>query len=265
MLQVSASFIISLKESKSLPTVCVIAAVQGMALPSVSSDLPPEYSSSGPASMLTPDDIFQPATFRLAERFIHTADSSNSPALYEISVGIDGLRETHQRVMLERLDYKVREDVAGEPNITSRKKLIFTLSRPPDVTAPTFPYYLRSESRQTIGNLGIKKPTSTLTGKKHFGVWNIAPGPTPQSDFVQREQLFDVKQGKRKGTLYEWTLVSSGQLIATDSEKDGLHCLELVVAADRVTVDALVASWCLHLWQDIAQQHHKSKTFEDCK
>jgi hypothetical protein len=225
-----------------------------MAQPATSSDMPPEYSQADPASVPAPDDICQPLTLRLADRFIHTAESHDSPALYELSLGVDTLREHHREVTIERLEYRVRGASAGEPQLASRKRLIFTLTRPAEITAPAFPYYLESESRQSIGNLGLKNLKPGLMRKKKIEIWKIVKDRTSQFDFVRREKLFDVKQSKERMD-YEWTLSVSGVIIANESDEDGLHRLQIVMTTDRMTVDALIASWCLRLWQDLADQN----------
>lgn len=239
--------------------------------------LPPAYTSSAGVQTSTAgvgasieDDSIAPGTLHLAERFVYNANSSDSPPLYELSHSISFLRETDRKVELERLDYSVRRGGASStsaagPQVNTRKKHLYNLHHPPEIVSPTFPYYLESASRQTVGNLNIQKTSSSGSSRRRFAVSKLVTSSARDVDFRQTETLFTIQRGQKKSTSYEWSLASTKQMIAVDSEEQGLYRLEIVMAADRMTVDALVAAWCLRIWQDLAESNHHPGGWKNCE
>lgn len=229
-------------------------------------DQPPSYQESAESeAVISATNTLQPAVLRLAERFVYSSESSTSPPLYELSHSIDYLRETHHAVTFERLDHSIKGKTTTTPQVTARKKLIYTLRHPPEITFPEFPYYAEASSRQAFGNLAIKKVRS-LGRKKTLIVSRIKPSSKKDVDFEEAEKLFELRQLERKSTVYEWAWASSPQLqvLAVEDDEDGLYRLTIKVLADRMTIDALVAAWCLRLWQDVAVHNHQPGGWKNC-
>jgi hypothetical protein len=230
-----------------------------------SSDLPPDYNTANEGGSSNIGDICPPTTLRLAGQYIHSADSHGSPALYELSLSIDFLSERNQTVELSRLDYSIKTTAASQGKVTTRKKQIFTLRRPTLIMQSRFLYYAESRSKHALGNIGIRKSSISVKGKKEMmTVWKLTKPKDPTAELKEDEKLFLVRF-ENTGATYEWTLASNEQTVAEEENHDGLHVLKIKIAVDQPTRDALVSAWCLRLWDEMADQNHKSMTFKECK
>ncbi|ROT36378.1 hypothetical protein SODALDRAFT_218458 [Sodiomyces alkalinus F11] len=246
---------------------------------------PPPYveakNSQGPAH----SDILPPETLLLAGTTIHGGSSPSSPPLYRLSHAVGHLRASNTTVELFRFDYRVR-DTAASATASAREKHIFSLLRPPPITGPSFEYHLESVSRSNLGQVGLRlhRPRSGF-GRGFFGLssthassssassssslngyraWR-ATRPREGANLEEKELVF-VVHARERGR-YEWRDGGEGQgrILAYETSEDGIYRLQIVETLERKWRDALVGTWCLRLWWEIAVSNVKPLAWEDVK
>ncbi|WYZ36975.1 hypothetical protein EsH8_II_000481 [Colletotrichum jinshuiense] len=224
-----------------------------MTQPVGNTDLPPEYA---PSVSNVQEDL-PPDTLRLASRFIHSANSPNvdAPGLYEINHQIDFLRETDTLVEFSRIDYSVRnrnQNSTQPPEIHSHPRHVFNLERPPAIVQESFPYYIRPVSRSGLGCIGLK---FSKNGRSVCKAWRVGRKANSRTEDEARELLFEVRTNNH---VFDW-LDGKQTRIAVEESKDNMYNLTILVALDRAMRDALVATWCVRLWNSRAVEFHKRR------
>ncbi|KAK2037763.1 hypothetical protein LZ31DRAFT_159860 [Colletotrichum somersetense] len=240
-------------------------------------DLPPEYAADGAAVR----ERLPPDTLRLAGRSIHSAASRSvdAPGRYELNHQMDFLRETDRLVEFSRIDYAVRRQAAAAvgdqvvPEITSQPRHAFNLERPPAILQEAFPYYIKPVSRSGLGNIGLR---FTKIGKSVCKAWRVGRRRRAASsasagagagkeyealEYEARGLLFDVR---RNNDVLDW-FDGAGARVAVEYARDDIYSLNVLVAMDQAMRDALVASWCVKLWNDLAVKFHRRRTWKDVK
>ncbi|KAK1573451.1 uncharacterized protein LY79DRAFT_525694 [Colletotrichum navitas] len=236
-------------------------------------DLPPEYVADGAAV----HERLPPDTLRLAGRSIHSATSRDidAPGRYELNHQMDFLRETDRLVEFSRIDYAIRRKAgrnaaaaaaaaASVPEITSQPRHAFNLERPPAILQEAFPYYIKPVSRSGLGNIGLK---FTRIGKSLCKAWRVgrrrATGGKEHDtlEYEARELLFDVR---RNNDVLDWFDGAKNRL-AVEYSRDDMYSLNVLVPMDQAMRDALVASWCVKLWNDLAVKFHERRTWKHCE
>ncbi|GKT44611.1 uncharacterized protein ColSpa_04792 [Colletotrichum spaethianum] len=220
-------------------------------------DLPPEYVED----VANVHESLPPDTLRLAGRFIHSATSrdADAPGLYEINSQIDFLRETDRLVEFSRIDYSVRRRIANAvslPEIISHPRHVFNLERPTAIVQEAFLYYIKPVSRSGLGSIGLK---FSKIGKSVCKAWRVGRKASNRNEYEARELLFDVRHNN---DVLDW-LDGQNTRIAVEYSKDNMHSLNILVPMDQAVRDALVAAWCVRLWNTLAVQFHKRRTWKD--
>ncbi|KAK2059666.1 hypothetical protein LY76DRAFT_511661 [Colletotrichum caudatum] len=222
-------------------------------------DLPPEYAADGAAVR----ERLPPDTLRLAGRSVHSAASRSvdAPGRYELNHQMDFLRETDRLVEFSRVDYAIRRQAAAGggpavPEITSQPRHAFNLERPPAILQEAFPYYAKPVSRSGLGSIGLR---FTKIGKSVCKAWRVGRRRRAASAYEARGLLFDVR---RNNDVLDW-FDGAGARVAVEYARDGIYSLDVLVAMDQAMRDALVASWCVKLWNDLAVKFHRRRTWKD--
>ncbi|KAH6695526.1 hypothetical protein F5X68DRAFT_198539 [Plectosphaerella plurivora] len=139
---------------------------------------------------------------------------------------------------------------------------MYNLRRLPRVMMPKWQYHLEALTRSTLGHVGIHTHMSiTGSGWRAFNLTR----PNKAAEFVQGDALFDVKV-RRKGHT-EWRSAGDKQktILAYETAEDGIYRLTVVETLDRKTRDALVATWCLKLWWEIAVSNVEPLTWDEVR
>lgn len=218
-----------------------------------------ETTSTGASTGTSPSDLLKPTTLYVAERFIHTADPQAPPA-YEFSHSVNFLSNADRKVTVERLDYSVRT-VNGSPSIGTRKRTIFDLTHRTPGEMPNFAFQAEAKSRTTIGSMGIEQTRKGFSRKLRYRVCSAAWGA-------------DRRLADKGGTLFTASAPSGGsggggevswewsngddQLLAREVTNDMLASLVITAEMTQPQRDALVASWIMRLWWDLADgKYHR--------
>ncbi|KAI1498315.1 hypothetical protein F5X99DRAFT_393974 [Biscogniauxia marginata] len=208
---------------------------------------PPPYDDG---DQDTTNDVLQPVILVLVGHFIHS-ESVNSAPLYEMSRGVSSLSHTDQSVTFLRLEHSVKIDRGGNPRVTRRDRHIFDLKHPPNaISTSRYPFFLKSVSKRTLGNVGLKKSHISRHGFKALQL-----SRTGNDDNI----LFEIKQKNKK---FEW-IDFNGRPIAVEDEADDQYRLVVTARLQRETMDALVAMWCLRLWYDSAEEKEELLGWND--
>ncbi|KAI5918708.1 hypothetical protein F4810DRAFT_690724 [Camillea tinctor] len=212
---------------------------------------PPPYDD-GDRERDSAGDVLQPVILVLAGHFIHS-ESVNSAPLYELSRGVSSLSHTDQSATFLRLEHNVKTSQDGNPRIVRRDRHIFELKHPPSVISTSkYSYFLQSVSKQTLGNIGLKK---SHVSRRGFKAMHISRSGGEDS------VLFEIKQKNKK---YEW-LDFNERMVAVEDGADEQYRLVVTAALQQETLDALVAMWCLRIWHDSAEEKEEPLRWNDVK
>ncbi|KAK5652341.1 hypothetical protein OQA88_10533 [Cercophora sp. LCS_1] len=214
-----------------------------------------------------PNEIVQPVTYALHGRFVYGLPNTSSP-LYELSRVIHAQGDATTSIEFQRLDYRVRTQSDGTPRVAHRGKHLYNLIHLPDAWVMDYQFSLQSITRKTLGNVIMKK------------------SPFPHSGFRVYKQLTDeeIEREKKRGNkpkhdfyfvikdkknTWEWC-DGQGNVVATQVStmgSDGLpeHNLLVLVPLTRRMMDALVALWCLWLWNIHASGAKEKRGWKDFK
>ncbi|EFQ35732.1 uncharacterized protein GLRG_10887 [Colletotrichum graminicola M1.001] len=241
-----------------------------MARSAANADLPPEYAADGAAVR----ERLPPDTLRLAGRSIHSATSRDmdAPGRYELNHQMDFLRETDRLVEFSRIDYAIKRQAGGNaaaaassvPEITSQPRHAFNLERPPAILQEAFPYYIKPVSRSGLGNIGLK---FTRIGKSVCKAWRVGRRRATSGkdrdtlEYEARGLLFDVR---RNNDVLDW-FDGAKNRVAVEYSNDNMYSLNVLVPMDQAMRDALVASWCVKLWNDLAVKFHERRNWKHGK
>jgi len=205
------------------------------------------------------EELIQPHTLVLSSRTIYQSIPF-SPPLYQLSYGLEDLRDTTQSVTLSRLDYSVK--TAGplsEPSVRSRAKQIFTLVHPPWLMDSVFPFYAERSSRSGFGSVGIRD-VGVLRSKR----WLARKVVNKGGDLLARDHVFEGRVGKEKRTL-EWRRTDGKgepvEVVAVEEEGR----LTFVTEMRREEVDVLVAIWCMRIWSLVIAAAPREPRWQHCE
>ncbi|KAM0276812.1 hypothetical protein ACHAQH_006347 [Verticillium albo-atrum] len=231
--------------------------------PSASSDagLPPYVDTASSVQ----NDMIPAETLLLAGTTIHSTASLTSPPLYELSLALGHLTESHQKVELSRLDYHIRRANPAEtgPEVSSRKKHIYNLSKPTTIMQSNFPYYIEAVRRSNLGHVGFKK-RHKIAGAAEYRALRVTRPNGLAGELKGGDVLFSVKE--TAVGRFEWREgEKKGALLAYDTYEDGIVRLKIVEAMDKSMRDALVGTWCLRVWWAISPSKETLLTWEEVK
>jgi hypothetical protein len=217
-------------------------------------DQPPAYDAP------KDDDLRQPHTLTIGSRTIHQGNLA-SPPLYQLSHGLEDLRDTTQSVTLSRLDYSVKTAwPEAEPQVRSRPKEIFALVHPPSVVDPVFPFYAERSSRSGFGSVGM---LSSRGGER----WSVRKVAKRDADVLLRRHVFDGRARKDGdgGRTWEWSRTDEqGRAVEVVAvEEDGL--LTFTIELTSGEVDVLVAIWCMRIWSLVIAAGPRESGWHHCE
>jgi hypothetical protein len=221
------------------------------------SEQPPSYVDATDNDV---NEILQPTILVLAGQSIH-AESAASAPLYQLDRGIASLGHATQQVEFERVDRTIKTSSDGEPSIKPRARHIYNLKHQKNSPGGIEPlpsysphYFIKSVSRKTLGDVGIKKSHFRSQWKAlsidALGKQNDRGIPQFIKD---NKPLFEIHQ---KNDRYEWT-DADGNAIAVEDEGEDQHRLVITASLHRETMDALVALWCCRIWQYSADHEER--------
>ncbi|RYP12851.1 hypothetical protein DL767_011076 [Monosporascus sp. MG133] len=215
-------------------------------------DEPPPYERG---DVEVSDEIVQPVILVLAGQSIH-AESPESAPLYEVNRGVSSLSYVDTTVEFSRVEHNVRTGPDGTPLIKQRSRHIYNLVHVKDAMSwkAAGLFHLQSVSRRTMGNFGLKRSSRLRKGDfkvaRMISRKNDSNGPSFEDG---GQHLFEVK---RKGSRCHWTN-STGSPIAIEDVNNSQHVLVITAPLSREQADVLVATWCLRLWYDSAENKIK--------
>lgn len=207
-------------------------------------------------------DTWPPVVLVLAGQSIH-AESANTAVLYRLNRGVASLTHSTSEVELERVHQTVRAGSSAsndpEPNIKIHTRHIYTLKHMRSMGLIVLPsdaprFYIEAVSRrhEALGDIGLKQARFCSSR------WTALPVDVsgrnsslrlPQ--FVEGQKpMFAVR--REKDGKHRWT-DGTGKDVAVEDEGEGQHRLVVSVSLSRETMDALVALWCVRLWQYSAE------------
>lgn len=225
-----------------------------------SGEEPPPYTSastgtgtSAPAPRRSSD--VPPETLVLTRDYIQSATTPSSPRLYELSHHILQLHTSNTAVQLSRIDYPGRTTTSA-PTVPGRKRQIFTLTRPPSITWPTFEFYLESHVGTNLGDLGLE-PYKRFRSAG-YRIWKTTP-PRSRAEMRPTELVFTARS--RGGGRYDWReRDEDGKVLAYETFGAGYWQLQVVEEMGVGWRDALVGAWCLRLWHEVVDTEPRPST-----
>lgn len=236
-------------------------------------ELPPEYEENHDVE----DNIISPVNLILSNHHVvphDTTDPSPQP-LYELSRGVAVLSEATKTVTFSRLERAVRKTSEGNPMVKVRKRHIYDLEHN---KAPLFanyiknkslkdcpPYWCRSASKRTRGDVGLQAETKFLSSTASFKAAKVGRNGGEYGEPVflkdvkgrQSQAVFDIEWIK-KAEVYLWK-DSAGTEVAIETATDTVHKLEVTREMKREDLDIMVALWCLRIWRDSATKQEQNK------
>ncbi|KAI1358098.1 hypothetical protein F5Y08DRAFT_322665 [Xylaria arbuscula] len=224
-------------------------------------DRPPCYAeAAAAASTGSTDDVIQPTILLLAGQTIHAETASSAP-LYHLDRGIASLTGATSKVTLERVERTIRTSSDNEPSLRDRRRHVFTLEHSNAIynklpsNCPRF--YARASTKRALGHIGLKK-ARLRSGFRVLPVDVTGKGNSyGMPEFIKDAQpIFELHKREER---WEWE-DKNGNAVAVEDEGEDTHRLIVTAPLLRETVDALVALWCLRLWQysaDHAEQVHE--------
>ena len=217
--------------------------------PAQDSEPPPYTGSSGSAAAASATTTQQkgllpPETLILTGDAIHSGTSASALQLYALSHNLAEVREFHTAIDLSRLDSRVND---ASLRITSTRKRIHTLTRPPPITGTSFPYYLENPSRR--GSPFAALEPHRRWRSSGYRLLKVGPGRGPADDRVLGV-LFSVKA--RGQGRYDWREGSErGRVLGYETFVQGLCQMQIVEGLERGSRDLLVAAWCLRVYSEV--------------
>lgn len=221
--------------------------------PPTGEDPPPYTSTSAPAPRRSRD--IPPETLVLTRDYIQSVTTPSSPRIYELSHHIPQLGPSNTVVQLSRVDYPGRTTTSA-PSAPGRTRKIFTLTRPPAITWPTFEFYLASTVGTNLGDLGLE-PYSRFRSAG-YRIWKTTP-PRSRAEMRPTELIFTAR--RRGGGRYDWReRDEDGRVLAYETFNAGFCQLQVVEDMALGWRDALVGAWCLKLWHEVVDSEPRPST-----
>lgn len=202
---------------------------------------PPSYTE---IEKLPADEVLQPVILVLDGQSIY-AESNPTVHLYEVNRGIARLSRATLSVKFSRI-----ERSAG--NTSQRSRHIYDLHHTPSlILAPSTEgaeYFIESlgPSTRRLGHLGFKTthgvPEDWMAVPVDMKGWSELHYPPFVADWAP---VFEAHH--RKGVC-KW-MNGDGQDVAIEYDSDKQYRILVTASLRRDTLEALVALWCLRLWQ----------------
>ncbi|OAQ73480.1 hypothetical protein VFPPC_01178 [Pochonia chlamydosporia 170] len=165
---------------------------------------------------------------------------------------------------MEKLQLQVRT-TEGEPTIKSRNRVLFHLKHPKKGEMCMFPYQAESQSRQTLGNMGIERSDAVFKTGRRFRFVPAKWGADRRLRKEGKQVLFEAAENtghRRNGVVWEWRN-GDGELVARELFRDGELSLGVTAAMTARERDALVAAWYLRIWWIRGEETYERPKFRD--
>ncbi|TLD20612.1 hypothetical protein PspLS_08433 [Pyricularia sp. CBS 133598] len=198
----------------------------------------PPYEETPPPGQ----EILAPTTLVLAGQAIH-ALTTDSPALYRLSLGISVLSAITSEVELSRVDASGRDRL-----IYDLRHLKSAAGGMYNMPSESPRYYIQRASKRIPGPaaVGLKKTRSLLSRK----VTCLPVDPSGKESqfgmptFVKNAAPILTTDGR------EWKDAQNKTIaLMHDDKDDKKHSLIVTAAMPRSQFDILVALWCCHIWE----------------
>ncbi|ATY66586.1 hypothetical protein A9K55_001065 [Cordyceps militaris] len=209
--------------------------------PYTATDRPPPPSADA-------DPLVEPTIFLLAGQCVH-AETSRSPAAYQLSRAVATLTPATEKVTFERLD-----STTGSQR--PRPRHLYDLRHSPKLPRIGFAradappaYYIHAQSpRRALGHVGLARHGSG-------GGLRAMPVLVTTSRARFAEDAPPVFALTRSGGRARWVAGDgSDETLAIEDAADDQRRLILMKSLRRKEVDALVALWCCSIWQEAAER-----------
>lgn len=181
--------------------------------------------------------------------------------LYEMSRDVTSIPQKNASIIFERVeDAHVTEADTNGPG-KQQKRHIFYLAHPAgaEFQTETPAYYITSASQEaTLGNIGLQSTKPLLQKPEFEAVLSAARTAADKPLFNEHTKVIFRIRPKLLTGRYTW-FDSDGSQVALEEKKGSQRTLDITVPMKRETRDALVATWCLKVWHDIAESPHAKK------
>lgn len=218
-----------------------------------------------------PDALVQPVILVMEGRFIY-AESAQSKPLFEVAQDISKLSHAYSTHSFSRLDHVVKDRPGQSPRVYQRTRHIYNLKHVSPAISPNYLFQIEPTSRKSAGHLGLRKSHIPWQGlrivltKENPEATGLPKGyQAARNTQNETGHLFEMRRRNQK---YEWATTADSRRVAVEDEADGQHKLIFMAPLTRQVMDALVASWCLRLWQGNCEATPKPDTrpsFRECR
>jgi len=206
-------------------------------------------------------------TYALHGRYVYGLPNTSSP-LYELSRVIHAQGEVTTSIEFQRLEYRIKTLSDGTPNVTHRGKHLYNLQHLPEVLAWDYRFALESVTRKGLGNVVVRKspfPHSGYRASRHLSEEEMEREKRRGND--PKKQFWFVVRDKKN--IWEWC-DAQGNVVATQAsgvspEGHHEHNLLVLVPLTKRMMDALVALWCLWLWNIHASGKTDNMGWKNCE
>lgn len=223
------------------------------------------YDKTGQGSS---KEILEPGVLSFSGQSVF-AETAPSTPLYHLNRDIRSITNKDSSVELERVEHdEPKTDVKGVTADKSRTRHVFYLVHPvnaqfrEDIPAR---YYITSAEPEMAGNIRFetsKAMFQRMTFKAMLSAKRTASDTPLFDEGAQQRLLFEIRpKWKAGGNRYRWCDFNGREVALEDRE--GERCTLAVTAPmPRELMDALVATWVLKQWYDLAESKQAKKEGE---
>lgn len=190
------------------------------------------------------------------------AEAAPSTPLYQLNRDIRSIMNKDSSVELERVD--VEGVTADKPRIRPVFYLVHPMNAQYRDDIPAR-YYITSAEPEMVGNIRLEtsKALFQRTAFKAMLSAKRTASDTPLFDEgTQQRLLFEIRpRWKAGGNRYRWCDSNGGEVALEDREGER-YTLAVTAPMPKELRDALVATWVLKLWHDMAESKQAKREGE---
>lgn len=213
-------------------------------------------------------DILEPCVLSISGQSVFDETAPSTP-LYNMNSDIRSITNKDSSVELERVEHdEPRSDVDGVTADQPRPRHIFYLVHPlnaqyrDDIPAR---YYITSAESEMVGNIRLETSKGLfqrMAFKAMLSEKRTASDTPLFDEGTQQRLLFEIRpKWNTGGNRYRWC-DSNGREVALEDREGGRHTLAVTVSMPRDLRDALVATWALKMWHDMAESKQAKREGE---
>jgi hypothetical protein len=209
-------------------------------------------SESCKAGGTSSKDILEPDVLLLSGQSV-LSEASPLTSAYQINGDIRSITKKHASVVFERV-----EGTAG----TSQKQQLFYLAHPTNAQYRTdipAKYYVTSVVPEMVGNIRLEVSKARFQKASFKAI--LSPKKTAADELLFDEGaqhlLFDIQPNWKGSDCYKWTNFTAKQ-VAIEEKEDDRYKLSVTSMSQELR-DALVATWLLRLWHDMAESRQAKR------